>query len=85
MGEQERSTMSVHQRSEVEDDVAVNDVPPVHFLTPTEAWESFDEAARRYVGMSGEAFIATWDAGGFGEDPDRPALIRVAMLRPVGR
>ncbi|MCL4544781.1 MAG: hypothetical protein M1118_09335 [Chloroflexi bacterium] len=77
--------MSVHQRSKVEDDVAVGDVPAMHVLTPTEAWESFDEAARRYVGMSGEAFIATWDAGGFGEDPDRPALIRVAMLRPVGR
>jgi len=77
--------VSVHQRSEMDDDVAVGDVPPVHFLTPAEAWESFDEAARRYAGMSGEAFIATWDAGGFGQDPDRPALIRVAMLRPVGR
>ena len=77
--------MSIPQRSKVEDNLAVGKEAIAHFLTPEEAWSSFDEAARRYVGMSGEAFIATWDAGGFGEDPDRPALIRVAMLRPVGR
>ncbi len=77
--------MNVRQRGEVEGDVVVGETATVHFLTPAEAWESFDEAARRSLGMSGEAFIATWDAGGFGEDPDRPALIRVAMLRPVGR
>ena len=77
--------MSASQRSKVEDDFAVGKEATAHFLTPEEAWSSFDEAARRYVGMNGEAFIATWDTGGFGEDPDRPALIRVAMLRPVGR
>lgn len=77
--------MSVRQQGKVLDDVVVGNAASVHFLTPAEAWESFDEAARRYVDMSGEAFIATWDAGGFGDDPDRPALIRVAMLRPVGR
>ena len=77
--------MSIPQRSKIEDNFAVGKEATAHLLTPEEAWSSFDGAARRYVGMSGKAFIATWDAGGFGEDPDRPALIRVAMLRPVGR
>ena len=34
--------------------------------------------------ISGEAFILTWNAGGFGDDPEQPALLRVAMSRPVG-
>ena len=68
-----------------DDQAMVSETAAVHVLTPEEAWESFDVAARRSLGMSGEAFIAAWDAGEFGEDPDRPALIRVAMLRPVGR
>lgn len=67
------------------DQATLSETATVHILTPVEAWESFDEAARRHLGMSGEAFIAAWDAGEFGEDPDRPALIRVAMLRPDGR
>jgi hypothetical protein len=85
MSEKEGSSMSASQRSEVDDDIVLGEEATAHFLTPEEAWDSFDDAARRHLGMSGEAFIATWDAGGFGEDPDQPALIRVAMLRPVGR
>jgi hypothetical protein len=77
--------VSVSRSSEVEHNIVLAEEATAHFLTPEEAWDSFDDAARRYLGMSGETFIATWDAGGFGEDPDQPALIRVAMLRPVGR
>jgi hypothetical protein len=77
--------VSTSRRSEVENDIILGEEPTAHFLTPEEAWDSFDDAARRYLGMSGETFIATWDTGGFGEDPDQPALIGVAMLRPVGR
>ena len=57
----------------------------VHILTPEEAWETFDEAARYYLHMSGQEFIKAWEAGKFDDDPDRPAVVRVAMLRPVGR
>lgn len=57
----------------------------MHVLTPEEAWDTFDAAARHYLGMTGEAFIAAWDAGELDADPDRPELIRVALLRPVGR
>lgn len=77
--------MSLPRRSDAEDDEIADDEDGVHFLTPEEAWESFDAAARRYLGMSGEAFIAAWDAGKFDDDPDQPALILVSMLRPVGR
>ena len=66
--------MNASRRSTAEEEAAIADESMVHLLTPEEAWESFDEAARRSLGMSGEAFIAAWDA-----------LIRVAMLRPVGR
>ena len=76
--------MSASPRAGGKEDVCAEDDATMHVLTPEEAWQSFDEAARRYLGMSGEAFIAAWDTGSFGEDPDRPALIRVAMLRPVG-
>jgi hypothetical protein len=77
--------MSASPRSEIEAAMAVEDEAAVRFLTPEEAWAIFDRAAQRNLGMSGAAFIAAWDAGRFDDDPDRPALIRVAMLRPVGR
>lgn len=79
------SVMNVHRRTTVKDDTTADDNASVHFLMPDEAWEIFDRAAWRYLGMSGEAFIAHWDAGRFDDDPDRPALIRVSLLRPVGR
>lgn len=77
--------MSTFHRSELEHDTVLGEDATAHFLTREEAWFSFDEAAQGSVGKSGEAFIAAWDAGRFGEDPDRPALIRVAVRRPVGR
>jgi hypothetical protein len=58
---------------------------PVHFLTPEEAWATFDEAAHYYLNMSGQAFIESWEAGKFDDDPDRSPVVLVAMLRPVGR
>ena len=59
--------MNIPPRSKVEDMFPLGKEATAHFLTPEEASSSFDEAARRQVGMSGEAFIATWDTGGFGE------------------
>jgi hypothetical protein len=57
----------------------------VHELTPEEGRELLDGMARSYLGMSGEEFVRAWDAGEFEDDPDRPGLMRVAMLVPLGR
>ena len=57
----------------------------MHILTPAEAWATFDEAARLYLQMSGQEFIEAWEAGRLDDDPHRPVVVRVAMLRPVGR
>ena len=77
--------MGVSQSGVVEDDLDSGDEATVHYLTPEESWDVFDRAARYYLGMSGEEFIDAWDAGRFDADPDRPALIRVSLLRPDGR
>jgi hypothetical protein len=57
----------------------------VHELTPDEGRELLDGMARHYLGMSGGEFVRAWDAREFEDDPDRPGLMRVAMLLPLGR
>lgn len=44
-----------------------------------------DRRARKYLGMSGDDFVRAWDAGELDGDPDRPEVMRVAMLVPLGR
>ncbi|MGI8972400.1 MAG: hypothetical protein ACR2HB_17105 [Dehalococcoidia bacterium] len=51
----------------------------VRMLTREEARVEFDAQARRHLGMSGDEFVAAWDAGKF-EDPDQPDIMLVAML-----
>jgi len=58
--------------------------PHVRMLSPEEAREAFDAEARLYLSMSGDEFIAKWDAGEF-EDPDRPDIMHVALLLPLVR
>lgn len=43
-----------------------------------------DDAARRWLSMSREQFIAAWDAGDF-DDDERLGVQQVAMLLPFGR
>jgi hypothetical protein len=53
-------------------------------LSAAEERQAFDRAARRYLGMSGRAFLRKWRTGAF-KDPDAdPAVRHVAMLAPVG-
>ncbi|WP_109505225.1 hypothetical protein [Nocardioides speluncae] len=42
------------------------------------------EAARRWLNMSREEFIAAWDSGQFVDD-ERLGVQQVAMLLPFGR
>lgn len=57
----------------------------VRDLSPDEADELLDGLARHYLGMSGEEFRTAWEAGDFDADPDRPEVMRVAMLLGGGR
>ena len=51
-------------------------------LTDEEGRALFDNAARFYLGISGEEFVERWDSGYYDEDPDRPDVVDVAMLLP---
>lgn len=44
-----------------------------------------DEAARRYLNMTGDEFIASWDAGLFGDRVDTLPVMQVAGLLPLAR
>ncbi|MBI4579705.1 MAG: hypothetical protein HY718_08390 [Planctomycetes bacterium] len=54
-------------------------------LTREQARALLDRQARRYLGMGGDEFVRKWDAGEFDDNPDRPEVMRVAMLLPFGR
>jgi hypothetical protein len=61
------------------------DVPDVHYLTRAEAWETFDQAARRRLFISGAEFHRRWHAGEFeGNDywPNHLAIIDVYFSMP---
>ncbi len=57
----------------------------VQEVSAEEGREIVDQAARRYLNMTGEEFIAAWNGGKFDDDPDRPEVMRVAMLLPFAR
>lgn len=65
--------------------MTVADVETSHELTQEEGRALLDEVAREYLGMSGDEFLRAWDAGEFDGDADRPEVMRVAMLIPLGR
>ncbi|MGE3795257.1 MAG: hypothetical protein AB7I38_15190 [Dehalococcoidia bacterium] len=59
---------------------------PPETLSPTEARAAFERAAQHYLGVSGDEFLRTWDAGEYGPDPDaHPGVMDVAMLLPWAR
>ena len=51
-------------------------------LTVEQEWERFDAASRRYLRMSGKAFLDRYNAGEFDDDPDRSEVMHVWLLRP---
>lgn len=52
--------------------------------TPEEGRALLDRAAREVLRISGDEFMAKWDAGEY-EGSDDPAITRVAMLIPFAR
>jgi len=57
--------------------------PKVRVLTRKEAKKLLDEQARLSLDMSGDEFVRKWKAKEF-DDPDRPEIMRVAFLLPLG-
>ena len=53
----------------------------VREATREEGRQMLERAARRYLKMGADEFIAAWKAGQI-VDPDRPEVVRVAMLLP---
>lgn len=49
-------------------------------LPPEEARALFDRQARHLVGLSGDEFLARWDAGAYDDLPDTPEGRRVSFL-----
>lgn len=77
--------MSVQRQISAEEHATVQEHASVDVMTPEEAREAFDRAARRYLNMSGEEFLRRWDAGAFGDDADQPGVINLVMLLPLIR
>lgn len=57
----------------------------VQECTPEEGREMLEAAAQRHLGMTAVEFLTSWDSGEFADNPDRPEVIKVAMLIPFGR
>ncbi len=54
-------------------------------LTLEDGRKLLDKQARRYLNMSGDDFIKKWEAGEFGDDSDRPEVMRLVMLVPFAK
>lgn len=61
---------------------------PVIEVTAEEGRRLFDEMARTWTGMSGEEFIARWEAGEYAdliESEDNRRIIDLIVMIPLGR
>jgi hypothetical protein len=56
----------------------------IRHLSTEEGWRMLDQAAQRYLHMSGKDFLRLWDAGKF-DDVDTPDVVHVGMLVPLAR
>jgi hypothetical protein len=71
--------------------LAVNTEPtctPIRWLDDDEGRAFFDAQAQAQLGISGDEFLRRWDAGEFAalvDDPEHPALRRLAALIPFAR
>jgi hypothetical protein len=55
----------------------------VRELGPEEADALIDGLAQHYLGMTGDEFRRMWEAGEFDDNPDRPEVMRIAILLPA--
>ena len=58
------------------------------FLTPEEGRRVFDEAARTWLGISGEEFLRRYDAGEYAdlvESEDNRRIVDLYLMIPLAR
>jgi hypothetical protein len=60
-------------------------IGPIHEASREEGLAILDRQARRVLGISGQEFVRRWDAGEYAADPDRPGIMRLALLLPFAR
>ncbi len=65
-------------------DTKARDDADVEVATRKEGRAMLDKAAHTVLNISGDEFLARWDAGEY-EDRDDPSITRVAMLIPFAR
>ena len=61
-------TTETDSGAEPEDDA----LPPAWIVTPEEGRRRYDEAARTWMGTSGDEFLRRWDAGEIHDLADTP-------------
>ncbi len=54
-------------------------------ITKSQGWQLLEREAQRSLGISANQFIKQWNRGDFKSNPDRPEVMRVAMLLPLAR
>jgi hypothetical protein len=77
-----------HNQHKASDAFEAEDSEDIHILTREEAWELFEQDARRQLGISGEEFLRRWDDGEYRDIQDDPPgwrVMRVAMMIPTVR
>jgi len=57
----------------------------LEYLSDEEARKIFDEAARYYMGISGDEFLRRWDAGEWQDDPDHAPVMQVVSALSLVR
>lgn len=70
------------------DQIQTDDLPPVIWVTPEEGRRIFDEAARKWIGISGDEFIQRWEAGEYAEIPDdleHRRYLELSLMIPLAR
>jgi len=63
--------------------VKTNGIRKIKMLSRKQGRSLLDRQARRYLHMSGREFVRKWKANKF-RNPDRPEVMRVAFLIPLG-
>jgi hypothetical protein len=76
--------MATTRQQELDHDDADDDIDMSQYiLPPEEGRKLLDEAARHWMGITGEEFLRRWDAGEYRNVPDTPAGWKIMYVRDL--